>query len=128
MSQPPETDAKPKPGLGFRVLQVSVWLMGALLIVGLVGLGFALTWRSQQDPAQLGQVVSADPLASAMASGFTGYQGATLPIPAGSRIADMEFSGTLVILHLRWADGTPGGLMWFYDFRTKRVVAELRVP
>ncbi|MGF1454626.1 MAG: hypothetical protein ACFB6R_04535 [Alphaproteobacteria bacterium] len=114
------------PSIGFRMLQIVVWGMGALLFFGVMGLAFTVVSRSdRQDKAETVQAVAAGPMER--------FDPTTLPLPAGARIEDMALDGTTLVLRLTWSDGVgtddaSGSILWFYDVQRARVMGELRIP
>ncbi len=123
------------PSASFRMLQIAVHGMGVLLIVGLIAFGVALWWTSSREDPEAGT--------AAMAAGSAGravsvapiapFDAKTLPLPAGTRVLDMDVDGTLLVLRLGWSDagqspGAAGEFLWLYDLAQHKVLGELAIP
>ncbi len=125
-TSPTSAPVQEPPSLSFRMLQVAVWGMGALLFFGVMGLAYTVV--SKSDKAQ--DVETATPVAPRVLEAF---DPGTLPLPAGARIEDMALDGNTLVLRLTWSDGVgaetaSGTILWFYDLKRQAVVGELRVP
>ncbi len=106
------------------VLKGAVYGMGVLLVAGLAALPVALWWKFGRSDDTAQPVATVTPQVQAIVP----FDPRTLPLPAGTRIADMDLDGSVLVLRLTWVDGEGGGLLWLYDVNAQRVLGEYTIP
>lgn len=119
-------DTEFKPSFGFRVLQVSVFVMGALLIIGFVALiGFAIARsgaRQAAFEAPAPETVSAPSIAGLP---FTPFDTGVLDLPDGARLLSFSIDGRVLAARIR--DLEDRELIVLFDIETRQQVGRLAV-
>ncbi len=103
-----------------RALKVLVVVMGVLIVVGVAVLAATILGRVNQRQAAV------TPAAAVVATRAAPFGQATVPLPVGAKVVEMQAVGTRLVLRLERADGKQELLVLDPDFGTVLGTIELR--